>query len=450
MKRVIFLGFLFIHITCFAQWEQVGSNFGYTGGARVGDIVFHPVTNEPYIAYPQSGYRIDKFDGTDWIQTGVNLGFSYSNAGVSLTFDPSSNEPYVAFNNNIFNEFKTNRFDGSNWIETGTFTLANFISEIDVAFNPSTNEPYLAFPLESGTFDELVVVKFSNGNWVDVGSALATFQYTGRPSIAFNPNTNEPYVAYTWGANFVAVKKFDGVNWVSTGPITGTPGELSNVSLAFNPSTNEPYIAFVDRANNENKYVIQKFDGANWTQVGSNPGSSFGTGTINLDFNPMTSEPHIAYPDDVLGSYIVQKFDGSNWTQVGNGVAGSFIGSECKIDFNPITNEPYVNYFDSGLNSLIVQKFNDNSLGLDSSISLLDQTVLYPNPSNGQIILNFKNTFEEIDIKVFDLSGKLIHSQNNKNAVNELKVNLNLSENIYFIEITSGKQKVVKKLIISY
>jgi lysozyme family protein len=145
--------------------------------------------------------------------------------------------------------------------------------------------------------------------------------------------------------------------WTQVGTNLGTTSLSSAPSLIFNPSTNEPYVAYSDAA--ADALVIQKFNGTSWTQVGTNLGTL--TRTPSLIFNPSTNEPYVAYPDGAANAFVIQKFNGTSWTQVGTNLGSTSLSSAPSLIFNPSTNEPYVAYRDEAANAFVIQKFNGTS-----------------------------------------------------------------------------------------
>lgn len=61
---------------------------------------------------------------------------------------------------------------------------------------------------------------------------------------------------------------------------------------------------------------------------------------------------------------------------------------------------------------------------------------LYPNPSNGffEIAVYHKNSFEQLDMQIVDLKGKLVYSNRLENGVNYIDLN-NVESGVYFVKI---------------
>jgi len=82
----------------------------------------------------------------------------------------------------------------------------------------------------------------------------------------------------------------------------------------------------------------------------------------------------------------------------------------------------------------------------------LNNFTLYPNPNKGNFTLNFNsNSGKDIDLSVYDISGKLIHNKTyDPTAVFNEDISLNnVSAGIYLMTVNDGDKSVTKKLIIN-
>jgi len=78
---------------------------------------------------------------------------------------------------------------------------------------------------------------------------------------------------------------------------------------------------------------------------------------------------------------------------------------------------------------------------LESEISL------YPNPARSTMMLNISDLQKDCTISIFDITGKMVHSQNITSATTQISVNT-FDPGIYFVIINNGFNKVVKKCVI--
>lgn len=89
-----------------------------------------------------------------------------------------------------------------------------------------------------------------------------------------------------------------------------------------------------------------------------------------------------------------------------------------------------------------------NPLDFSENVALNGVTV-YPNPSNGQITLDFNHENERVNIRVLDISGRLVYKAVYTGLKNKLQLDLGIEESgVYFMNLQSGTEKTVQRLII--
>jgi hypothetical protein len=77
---------------------------------------------------------------------------------------------------------------------------------------------------------------------------------------------------------------------------------------------------------------------------------------------------------------------------------------------------------------------------------------IHPNPNNGVFLLTLKEDLEDINIAVFDISGRLVYStswEGKHHAEAQKRIGSNgLDEGVYFVHISSGNKSANKRMII--
>ena len=74
--------------------------------------------------------------------------------------------------------------------------------------------------------------------------------------------------------------------------------------------------------------------------------------------------------------------------------------------------------------------------------------MVYPNPSSGKFTVNFKNKTGENIICVDDVLGNCVYDKvSTKNSTEEINLSKQL-KGIYFMEILSDGERVVKKIVL--
>ncbi|TAE11867.1 MAG: choice-of-anchor D domain-containing protein [Bacteroidetes bacterium] len=344
-------------------WTGVGAA-GFSGGSiDYTNLVFHPTTGEPYVAYNDGNNgnkaTVMRYTSGTWTAVGV-AGFSVAQAYYqNMKFQPITNEPYIAYAD-FGSSGKTTvmRFDGTNWVTVGTAGFGQgFSSGLSLAFHPITNEPYMAY--RNGNTGKAMVVRFDGMDWVAVGAAGFSAGAVSYTTLAFDPTTNQLYIAYADGnAGYKAtVMRYDGTSWINVGTAGFSTGQSDFHNLAFHPVTNEPYVTYND-VNNGQKTTVMRYNGTAWVAVGG-VASVANASYQSFAFHPITHEPHIANMDgSTSNKATVVRYNGVAWVNVGT--AGFSAGQTefHKLAFHPTTFEPYVLYRDmSNGNKTTVMRF---------------------------------------------------------------------------------------------
>jgi hypothetical protein len=90
-------------------------------------------------------------------------------------------------------------------------------------------------------------------------------------------------------------------------------------------------------------------------------------------------------------------------------------------------------------------------VGMNEQLPLWEQVFAFPNPNDGEfsIVMAFEKA-RDIQLTVYNYLGQIILRKSENNVMTR-KYDINLGEHaqgVYFIEISDGKDKVVKKLIV--
>jgi len=89
-----------------------------------------------------------------------------------------------------------------------------------------------------------------------------------------------------------------------------------------------------------------------------------------------------------------------------------------------------------------------NYVGINDNNGLLNLVEIYPNPSNGNFVLELSEMEQNYSVKIMDLNGKIVYANP---TVSNTKTVINLdhvSDGIYFIELSTTTAKMTKKLVI--
>lgn len=237
---------------------------------------------------------------------------------------------------------------------------------------------------------------FNNQYFLSIGIILEDFE-TGDFSAYEWINTGE----VLW--DIVSENTYDGEFSAKSGAIND--GTTTNLSVSLE-MMNDDELSFYSKVSSESGYDFLKFyiDG---NKIGEWSGES--------DWEQST------YPV-AEGSHILK------WSYEKD--ANTIGGSDCawldNIVFPPTTTI-------IGINDVVG---NEN-------------IEIFPNPNNGIFYINSEVLKSNTDIKIYDLSGRIVYSENVTNNNSFLKLEFNTSvKGLYFLELNSERGVVVEKIII--
>lgn len=226
------------------------------------------------------------------------------------------------------------------------------------------NDEGLGFGSPQGT-----VMKFNGTTWETVGNPGFTPAFAHHSDFAFGPG-DTIYYSFADGSSAAmsrgAVMQFDGTSWTSIGTDL-TQGACQYSSLAVD-SAGILYFGAIDLGHPQGGYVVKKYDGSNWTIVGTSPIVADSAAYSDMGLN-RDGVLYIAYRDQTEspGKVRVKKFDGSNWVNVGDPLLattgpGAGPAMDIYIAFD-LAGTPYVSYSHTfmGPPRISVERFNGTS-----------------------------------------------------------------------------------------
>src|SRR6185437_6806756 len=142
--------------------------------------------------------------------------------------------------------------------------------------------------------------------------------------------------------------------WVNVGNADFSNPQAHFPSMAFNPVTGNPYVAYVD---NHNLYypTVMMYNGTSWSSVGGSTVSNHSSSYTSLAIGSLGTT-YVAYLDNVSGYVVVMELNGTSWSQLLGPVStGAVTQISFALDGNDI---PYVAYIDATNSSkATVKKF---------------------------------------------------------------------------------------------
>lgn len=327
-----------------------------------------------------------------------------------LEFSPSG-QPYVAFESGSTNQAVVMKFDGSAWVNVGAPNFTPDAADgLSLAFDPLSGEPYVAFTDWASTGLRTSVMKFDGTSWSFVGSEFfSAAGQTESQSLAFSPADNKPYIAFQdggWGYN-TRVMRYDGTEWVNV----GAPGFSQNGAglscLAFSPADSLPYVSFSPNdSSNVPKATVMKFNGTEWVYVGNPCFSAFKSQLVQMAFSPANHQPYVSFTDSTLpGKVTVMTFDGTNWEVVGNPGFSVGVAGPASIAIGP-DGTPYVSFMDYSLfQTASVMKFDGTSWVYVGNPGISQETVYTTSlaiSQSGQPFVAYNVNFSKISVLNYD------------------------------------------------
>lgn len=369
-------------INCIAKWngvtwDSLGSGVTYPYVPYVMDMIMYNGNLIISGNFNTVGGILSKgvalWDGSTWqhFADAVNNNIPISSGSVSRLY-VNGNDLYIGGIIDSINgapAYNLAKFDGTSWTTFPSLGINGRVGAI-IVFN---NELYVGgnFSLGPGKED---IVKFDGTNWVSMGGGLsgpntwvydfAIFQNQLYVAGYFNTSQGDP------GNNVVI---WDGNSW-SQADLGTMPATVTDL-YEFN---SELYAAgAIDFAGGNPVHRIAKWDGNTWYPLPGNPFFNNTTTCFASDGNSL--------------------FIGGGFTRV-NSDTMNYI-----TQFNPLTS---------------LQDVENN----------LNNVSIFPCPTNSKISIELATSNKSIDqIKIYNLIGKLLISENISNSLNKTEIDLSLS-----------------------
>jgi len=168
-----------------------------------------------------------------------------------------------------------------------------------------------------------------------------------------------------------------------------------------------------------------------------------------VDNSPM---PSLAYSDTTICltqvlTVTTEPYDSWLWSTGNNGQSIDLFGNVLGLG----TTEVFVTVDQDGCTGVS----NSFTLTVDACAGIAELGALsidiYPNPSNGQIVVDVAGETDGLNISILDINGKLIQSEQIGKVTTGVRKAIdlrNVSKGMYFIKLDDGKDAVTQKLVI--
>jgi hypothetical protein len=290
------------------------------------------------------------------------------------------------------------------------------------------------------------IVKWDTGAsaWLEMPVSLQNYTLNGDVYSVCADGSGNVYASGsacdTGGYNVI---KFDGVNWSWLGSGSNALNANGYISSLCTDAHGHVYAAGDFTNENGNEYVAV-WDGTRWSELGGSNSlkANYYIRSICTDgFGVVYAAGYFTNPS---GDPYVACWDGVSWSELGSGSnalkANSGIYSVC-ADRNE--NIYAAGWFTDPSGSRYVAKYHVVT-GVNTLMNVNDFSI-WPNPAKDIVVISVKNGLTIEDVVIYDQAGQKVFT--GKPAKNTLDVS-NLPQGAYIVEVNTGNGKSRKKLVI--
>ena len=113
--------------------------------------------------------------------------------------------------------------------------------------------------------------------------------------------------------------------------------------------------------------------------------------------------------------------------------------------YTATANGSYAVIINNGGCSVTSVCYNVSTIGINEN-DFSSSMVVYPNPTEGDVTIDFGALYDNITLEVRDVFGRLISTQNEKQS-SQINVEIGGTKGMYFLTIQINKQKTFLKII---
>lgn len=442
-----------------SSWSSIGTAISNSSIQYV-SMAIDQNNNDIYVAYKdwsQGGkLSVKKYNGSSW-----------SSLGTGITSSSVDYVSAVAYNGTVVVAYKDNKQGGKatcayyyngSWYALGNagFTSGS-VSYVNLAVTPN-GYGYIGYRDHN---NKPALYEWTQNGWSYKGTASSS----GCAEVTMAVDTNDvPYLGYIDWSNSskLTVRKYTS-SWSTVGGTGITPNGLGSPDMAFDRNSNKPYVVYRDNNNNQ-KASVMSFDGSNWSNVGS---AGFSANTVDYTSIAVdgTGALYVGFKDNAVGQKAtVMKYSGggggsfngitwdgstsSNWGTASNWSGNSVPGSNDQVlipnglnRYPNITSNQYMY-----CNDLTIQ--NGASLTINSSGAYL---LAYGDITNsgsfsinsGGVIFTGSSDQEITSSNNLDIANLWMYNNNNTLTLNDT---VNITESCYVIygDIATSDKLVLK------
>ena len=321
----------------------------------------------------------------------------------------------------------------------------------------------------------------NSGNVYAIGSFLGTIDFD--PGTGTDSHTSVKFDIYIQkldgNGNFQWAKTFGGSDDdYGQSIVIDASGNIYTAGYFGETADFDPGSGTDNHTSNGNKDIfVQKLDangGFQWAKTFGGPdldngldidvdasGNVYTIGYFNnsVDFDPGSgTDNHSSNGGydvfiqklDADGNFLWANTLGGSAYDYGRGIAVTANGSiyttgyfKNTVDFDPGTGTD--NLTSNGKTDIFVHKMREVITGIVDDI-IEKQISVFPNPTKGHISINLDKEYTNINVNITDVTGRIVKTKRFYNT-QQFGLSIDKPAGIYYIEVNTGENKAVSKLI---
>ena len=298
-------------------WKPLG--ISEESRASSGQIFYSDITTGPDGSFytvciessPEYRFFVKKFNGTEWevIATQSFGTSSITDCKIAVGPDGTIYVAYIVSSNVI----QVKKFQEGEW---SNLEYKGYGYWLSMAVGPD-GTPYIAHVSNYYSGWSPNIHHFAEGKWQNLGSNTAFLNLVGAKA-SYNSLTvskqGEVYLAFCNSSSKPAMVKYDGSNWSKVGSDLPTTGVAKEISCAISQD-GIPYVTFCDGANS-NKAKVFKFNDGTWSTQGANDLTIGEAASNKICLFPDGTPVFSAIDNGNSKKTVVRKLIGNTWSAI--------------------------------------------------------------------------------------------------------------------------------------
>ncbi len=465
MKNILLLlisGLFFLKANS-QSWQEVGS---VANALNANDIINSVIADKQGNIYAAGGFTdtnggvyVAKWNGTTWSElgTGANA-LNANNQILTLALDKSGNL-YAA---GLFTDSVTSnkghqyvaKWDGNSWSQLGVGTQAlNANAQINTLSSDSVGNIFAA-----GDFTDSVVWKWNgsryiakwNGtNWAELEGPIPSLKARGTIGTINSLITDNIGQVYAAGSLYDSllssyfVTRFNGTNWTYMGSAPVCVDFTVPIKSLVIDSNSTIYASGNEYFTNVSNTIVTQLKTLSCSRVGAIFfNNEIFASAIDKNKNLYVAGRFTDSTTSLLGNPYVAKWDGTTWSELGTGAnALKPNNSIISITTDTANNVYAAGYFYNSSNKYYVGKYTQPAAGINNlTNNAANDLKVYPNPTTNQLTVSGIQFSGNTKIEIENILGQVMVSlSNHLTTANCQLTTANLPSGIYILKATDEK-----------